>query len=101
LRYVLTARAEEHLTALLYDLAEHAGWNHSMDVEETLYAAFQALAANPGIGHKRQNLTHLPVHFHYADPYLVVYQQNTTPRRVVSIFLGVRNIAKLLKQGID
>jgi plasmid stabilization system protein ParE len=41
-----------------------------MDVEESLYAAFNSLAQNPGIGHLRDDLLPRTIHFYYADPYM-------------------------------
>jgi len=101
MRYVLTAHAEDQLTTLLYELAVHAGWSRSMDVEEKLYDAFRGLAKNPGIGHTRSDLTHLPIHFYYAEPYLVIYQRETTPLRIVAIHHGSRNLAEILLGEID
>jgi plasmid stabilization system protein ParE len=39
---------------------------------EELVRTFSELAETPGIGHRRPDLTRLPLHFHFAAPYMVI-----------------------------
>ena len=43
-----------------------------------LFEAFEALGQNPGMGHKREDLTRLPILFWPVGAYLVIYR---TPER--------------------
>jgi plasmid stabilization system protein ParE len=96
-RYKLSPRAEEDFTGLLYELAEHSGWTRSMAMEEKLYAAFNALAANSGLGHAREDLWPQPVRFYYVEPYMVLYLHGTTPLYVIAILHGSRDLASIMR----
>ncbi len=100
-RYKLSPHAEEDFATLLYGIAEHSGWSRSMDVEEDLYAAFNSLARNPGIGHLREDLLPRSIHFYYADPYMVLYLRDTEPLYVVAIVHGARDIPLLMRDRFE
>jgi len=95
--YVLTAHASDEFDAILYELAETSGWDRSMDLEERLYEAFLSLAANPGIGHLRQDLLPHEIYFHYVRPYMVVYRRNTSPLLIIAVIHGARDIPALVE----
>jgi plasmid stabilization system protein ParE len=42
-------------------------------VIDTLFAAFERLAAMPSLGHRREDLTDQPLLFWTVDAYLVIY----------------------------
>ncbi len=100
-RYKLSPHAEEDFATLLYGIAEHSGWSRSMDVEEGLYAAFNSLARNPGIGHLREDLLPRPIHFYYADPYMVLYLRDTEPLYIIAIVHGARDIPVLMRDRLE
>lgn len=100
-RYKLSPHAEEDFATLLYSIAEHSGWSRSMDVEESLYAAFNSLARNPGIGHLRDDLLPRTIHFYFADPYMVLYLRDTEPLYVVAIVHGARDIPALMQDCLE
>ena len=54
--YRLAGDALDDLDSLLYSIAEHSGWEMSMRTEEKLFAAFERLGSDPGIGHLREDL---------------------------------------------
>ena len=61
MRYILTPIAEADYNEIIHELAERAGtWRWSLELEEKLLDAFDALAANPGLGHfaQRSRPTH-------------------------------------------
>lgn len=63
---------------------------------DDLYAAFAQLANNPGLGHRRPDLTPLPVHFWtLRGRYAVVYRK-TQPIEIVRILAWKRDIETLL-----
>jgi plasmid stabilization system protein ParE len=100
-RYKLSPHAEEDFATLLYEIAVHSGWSRSMDVEESLYTAFNSLAQNPGIGHLRDDLLPRTIHFYYADPYMVLYLREMEPLYVVAIVHGARNIPALMQDRLE
>jgi plasmid stabilization system protein ParE len=58
------------------DLWEYVA-QHSVEAADRLIAeifeAFEALARNPGIGHRREDLTKFPVLFWPVGNYLIIY----------------------------
>ncbi len=66
-------------------------------VLEEFYATFRRLAEMPGMGHKRQDLTHRDVLFWTLYSYLIVYK-NSQPLRVVRIIHAKRDVKKLLSR---
>jgi plasmid stabilization system protein ParE len=95
--YILTPRATEQFEALLYNLAEHSGWERSIRVEERLYEAFNGIAAHPGIGHLRRDLLPREIYFHYVEPFHILYLRDTSPLWIIAIHHGSRDIAALMR----
>ncbi len=96
--YRLSPFAADQFETLLYSIAEHSGWKRSMRVEEKLYADFHVLAANPGLGHRRPDLTHRDVYFYYSEPYQILYRRDTAPLYILAIYHGARNIEVLIRE---
>jgi antitoxin ParD1/3/4/toxin ParE1/3/4 len=67
-------------------------------VENELHAIFEALAQMLGLGHERKDLTQRPVFFFPLYSYLVVYQPNVNPIRIMAVLRGARNVKRILKQ---
>ena len=99
--YVLSRAADLDLDGL---------WNHI--AEDSLSAAdrlttklldsFEALARHPGMGHKREDLTHYPVLFWPVENYLVIYRGDRSPIQVVAIVYGGRDIPTFLHvRGVE
>ena len=63
-----------------------------------LFEAFEALARNPGIGHKREDLTDFPVLFWPVGNYLVIYRAAGSLVEIVAIVHGKRDIPAFLRQ---
>jgi len=72
-----------------------------MDVEESLYKAFNCLAQDPGIGHLRDDFLPRTIHFYYADPYMLLYLRDTEPLYVVAIVHGARDIPALMQDRLE
>ena len=53
-------------------------------VETELYDVFEALARMPGMGHPRKDLTGTPVLFFPLYSYLIVYQPQVDPIRIMA-----------------
>ena len=66
---------------------------------EKLFATFEALARNPGIGHKREALTPHPVLFFPVGSYLIIYRHRPEdcPVEIVAVTQGARDIPAFLR----
>ena len=62
---------------------------------EEFHQTFGRLAEMPGMGHKREDLTHRNVLFWRFHSYLVIYR-NSQPLRVVRIIHAKRDVKKFL-----
>lgn len=96
-RYVLAADADRDLDDI---------WNFIADDNidaadrwiEKLFDAFTAIGANPGIGHKREDLTAYPVLFWPVGAYLILYRATSHPVEIVAITQGARDIPTFLQR---
>ncbi len=93
--YLLSADAEldldeiwEYIAADSLDAAD--GWIAK------LFEAFETLGRNPGIGHKREDLTDFPVLFWPVGSYLVIYRAQRSPVEIVAVTRGSRDIPAFL-----
>ena len=67
-------------------------------IETEFYSLFESLARMPGQGHTRKNLTKRPVLFFPLYSFLVVYQPETTPIRIMAVLRARRNVKRVLKE---
>jgi plasmid stabilization system protein ParE len=61
-----------------------------------LFDAFDALARNPGIGHRREDLTTYPILFWPVGAYLILYRVQTKRIEIVAVTQGARDIPSFL-----
>jgi len=62
-RFVLSVFASQDLDEILSYVLEQNGPQRAQHVADRLHEIFQKLAESPGLGHKREDLTSLPVLF--------------------------------------
>lgn len=95
--YVLSAAAEADLDAIWEYIALD-----NVDAAdrwiERLFAAFEALAQTPGMGHKREDLTSFPVYFWPVGAYLILYRHSVESIEIVAVTQGSRDIPGFLSQ---
>jgi plasmid stabilization system protein ParE len=65
---------------------------------EKLFEAFESLARNPGLGHKREDLTAYPILFWPVGAYLVLYRIQLEFIEIVGVTQGARDIPSFLGQ---
>lgn len=83
--YVLTPAALNDVDDIHAFIEERYGPEFADSVVDRLYGAFGKISAQPGLGHRRQDLTEYDVYFWNAfDHYAVVYQKSA-PLRVVRV----------------
>jgi antitoxin ParD1/3/4/toxin ParE1/3/4 len=66
-------------------------------IESEFRELFASLAEMPGQGHTRQELTKRPVLFFPLYSFLVVYQPEVNPIRIMAVLRGQRNVKHILK----
>jgi plasmid stabilization system protein ParE len=69
----------------------------ALAVTTELRIAFRFLAATPGAGHRREDLTAEPVRFWPVFAYLIVYDASAQPLGIVRILHGYRDLELLLR----
>lgn len=95
-RYVLAPEAVLDLVQIWRYIKKQSSVEMADHVESVIRERLVFLAANPGAGHWRKNLTEEAVKFFPIYSYLIVYRPETTPLQVVSILHGRRDVAQLL-----
>jgi len=96
--YRLTTPAKRDLTGILNYLVREAGGKIALRAESEFRAVFRAVAANPGLGHLRQDLTDHNVLFHGVPPYLILYREEAGVVIVHAILHGSRDATLILKR---
>jgi len=95
-RYFLASAAESDLDSIWEYIARG-----SMDAAdrwiEKLFEAFEILAANPAIGHTREDLTAVPVLFWPVGSYLILYRTQPERIEIVAVTQGARDIPSFLE----
>jgi antitoxin ParD1/3/4/toxin ParE1/3/4 len=79
----------QRIAADSVDLAER--------IDDELHALFASLGEMPRQGHTRSDLTKRPVLFFPLYSFMVVYQPDTRPIRIMAVLRGSRDINRILK----
>ena len=95
--YILAPEALQDLQEL-WDYIATENLDAADRMIDTLFAAFERLAAMPGLGHRREDLTDRPLRFWTVDMYLVLYRAERTPIEIVAVTHGGRDIPRLLRR---
>jgi antitoxin ParD1/3/4 len=69
-------------------------------IEGEFYSLFSSLSRMPGQGHTRKELTARPVLFFPLYSFLVVYQPDVNPIRVMAVLRGKRNVRQILRERL-
>jgi plasmid stabilization system protein ParE len=89
--FVLTPQAEADLFEI-WDLIAEDGITNADRVRDQLFEAFHKLAAMPGMGHYREDLTDRRHRFWPVYSYLIVYREETNPLQIIAIVRGAREL---------
>ncbi len=95
--YELLRSAVADLNQISAYLIENANEETADRVVEELFAKFEQIARNPGLGHRRSDLTRRRYYFLAADPYTIVYRLDVESVGIVAVAHGSRDIEKLLR----
>jgi|SRR5579875_1533541 len=94
--YRISAEAQDDLFEIWQRIAEDSV-DLANRIESEFYSIFESLSRMPRQGHERKDLTHRPVLFFPLYSFLVVYEPNSTPLRILAVLRGSRNLKRLLK----
>ena len=90
-RYVLGEFVESDLDAI----SEFIAQDHIEPADRwisRLFEAFESIARTPCIGHKREDLTSLPVRFWPVGAYLIIYRAKPGLVEIVAVTQGSRDV---------
>ncbi len=89
--FKLTRQAALDLRQIINYIAEDNG-NAARRVSQQLLQAFELLATEPKIGHRRPDLTDEPALFWPVGSYLVIYDPNSSPIVIARVAHGARDL---------
>lgn len=96
--YALTPYARTGLRSILEYVEREFGARVGERVLDKLVAAFELIADNPGIGHRREDLTTDEwIRFWAAGPTLIAYRTTTDTIEILFIERGEKDWARLLE----
>jgi len=96
--FELSSRALDDLRSIIRHRAKSHGVDSADDLEDEFLSAFSRLAENPGLGHRREDLTPKPYFFYTIHPYLIVYAREADPLPILGVLHGARDLQKILKR---
>ena len=67
-------------------------------IESEFSELFASLGRMPGQGHTRKDLTKRPVLFFPLYSFLIVYQPDVKPIRIMAVLRGSRNVKRILQE---
>ncbi len=95
--YQISSGAQDDLSEIWQQIARDSV-DLANRIEGQFYSPFESLAHMPGQGHMRRDLTKRSVLFFPLYSFLVVYQPEMKPLRIMAVLRGKRNINRLLKE---
>jgi toxin ParE1/3/4 len=97
-RYRLSPEAQDDLDEIRRYLVTQGGTRLARYVIHEIRDAISFLAANPGAGHRRDDLSDEAVKFWSVFSYMIVYDPVTRPLGIARVLHASRDLASLLKQ---
>ena len=94
-RFILTPRARQDLNDI-WDYIANDNIEAANRVLDALDNAMIKLAKNPGIGHRRDELTDKRHRFLLVYSYLIVYRHETKPLQILRILHAARDVQSIL-----
>lgn len=94
--YQISSEAQDDLFEIWQRIAQD-NIDLANRIEVEFYALFESLARMPGQGHTRKDLTKRPVLFFPLYSFLVIYEPESKPLRIMAVLRGKRNVKRILK----
>lgn len=97
--FIVAPEAEGDLRRIWRYLLGEAGLATANRIQGELLDSFEGLAARPGKGHKRTDLTSCDVLFFSLYQYMIVYRRAAMVE-IVGVLHGKRNVKRILKERL-
>ncbi len=98
-RYILSTEAKRDIEQIRDYYLEEAGAQVARHVLGQITKAFRFLAASPGAGHRRDDLTDEDVRFWPALSYLIAYDPAMRPIGIARVLHAARDLEMLLQRS--
>ena len=95
--FIVSPLAADDLNLIWLYLAEEASEEFADRTLEKLIHSFAELAGTPNLGHRRTDLTRLPMHFRFVAPYMVIYQRDRSPLVIHAVLHSARDLRRILR----
>ncbi len=99
IRYEVSAEALNDLFEIWSRISEDSV-ELANRIEDEFYELSRSLALLPGQGHARKDITSRPVLFFPKYSFLIVYDPQADPVRIMAVVRGKRNLAQFLKERL-
>ena len=99
-RYVLAPEAAQDVFEIWLYIRDHSSVDAASQVESVILNKIAFLAANPRVGHYREDLTSERVRFYAVYSYLIVYRPETRPLQIACVLHGRQDVAGILKDRL-
>ena len=97
--YVLSSDAQEDLQQIQAYYEQEAGARVARQVLHEITRGIERIASNPGIGHRRTDLTDERMRFWQVFAYLIVYDPEARPLGISRVLHGRRDLESMLRVG--
>ncbi len=97
--YDVSAEAQNDLFEIWRRIAEDSV-ELANRIEVEFYELFASLGRMPGQGHAREDLTKRHVRFFPFYSFLVVYQPDVKPIRIMAVLRAKRNVKRILRERL-
>lgn len=94
--FVFTPSATRDIDEILEYVLDRDGSGRALHVYEKLHDAFLTAAAQPNIGHRREDLADESLRVWLVYSFLVIYRPDTRPVEIVRVLHGARDIPSIL-----
>ena len=96
-RYQISAEAQGDLFEIWQRIARDSV-KLADRIDGEFHALFESFAQMPRQGHSRKDLTDRSVLFFPLYSFLIVYQAETNPIRIIAVLRGKRDVKRVLKE---
>ena len=97
--YRVSREAQQDLFEIWMHIAEDSS-DLADRIENEFHELFASLGRMPRQGHARKEITSRPVLFFPLYSFLVVYQPNIQPIRILAVLRGKRNVRRILRERL-
>ena len=97
--FLLTPEAKTDLKEILLDIAEDSP-DAAQRLRSEFFEGLQALGRSPGIGHYHEELLSRKYRFWNFYSYVVAYDWESRPIRIISVVHGARDLSAFFAQRI-